>query len=368
MSGPSVALPSRRKSRWLALAFVVALGVFTALTVRDAGRPDVRLVAGGTFTGRDVDGRLVQVCLFEQVGGWQGWLYCEGREQTEWFSTTNRAHPWQAVVNVREREDVPKLPEPVVASTDDPLRLNATLPRTNGWASDTANLTRQFEHLSYRRLTGVRLWGWGGTSELHAQFPRLPVGSEFHDAINREIVRRCEAAAAEFTSEPLEFWRDNLRTRQPVTANAHELTSHWQLRLLATNVASFCVWSYDERGGNGNHSHWRGANFLATSAGLRELKLTDLLRPESNWQTTLRSRCEPKLASIGAPDRARQTVTDTRTDIDTFTLSPTGFQIYFDPYILGSGADGEFVVHFDYAELKDLLRTDGPAAFLPRAP
>ena len=28
-------------------------------------------------------------------------------------------------------------------------------------------------------------------------------------------------------------------------------------------------------------------------------------------------------------------------------------------------ADGEFVVHFDYAELKDLLRTNGPAALLP---
>ena len=51
--------------------------------------------------------------------------------------------------------------------------------------------------------------------------------------------------------------------------------------------------------------------------------------------------------------------------LDTFTLSPTGLQIYFNPYAIASGADGEFVVHFDYAELKDLLRDDGPALWLP---
>lgn len=360
--------PSPRRARWLVLAFVVALGVFTALTVRDAGQPAIRPAAGGTFTGRDVDGRLVQVCLFEHDGGWQGWLYREGREQTEWFSTTNRTHPWQAVVNVREREDVLKLPEPVVASAGGPLRLNATLPRTNGWASDTANLTRQFEHVSFRRLTGVRLWGWGGTQEFRAQFPRLPGGSEFYGAIGREIVRQCEAAAAEFTSEPLEFWRENLRLRQPTTMNAHELTAHWQLRLLTTNLASFCVWSYDEVGGNGNHSHWNGVNFVTMGTSVRELKIAELFRAEAGWQSELRDRCVPKLQGSGAPDRVWGTVTDARTDLDIFTLSETGLQLYFNPYILGSGADGEFVVHFDYAELKDLLRTDGPAALLHRTP
>ena len=35
-------------------------------------------------------------------------------------------------------------------------------------------------------------------------------------------------------------------------------------------------------------------------------------------------------------------------------------------YAIASRADGEFVVHFDYAELKDLLRTNGVAQLLPR--
>lgn len=368
MSSLSPAPSQPRLGRWLALAGTLALGVFTVLTVRDAGRPAVRPAAGGTFTGRDVDGRLVQICLFEQDGDWQGWLYREGREQTEWFSTTNRAHPWQTVVNVRDREEVPKPPEPIVTSTDDALRLNATLPRTNGWASDTANLTRQFEHLKFRQLTGLRLGPWGGTKEFIAQFPKLSGGSVFHAAITREIVHQCETAAAEFTSDPIEFWRENLSLRQPMVMNAHELTAHWQLRLLTTNVASFCVWSHDEVGGNGNHSHWRGENFVWEAEGIRPLRLVDLLGRRSDWPVELRQRCAQKLQGIGAPDYAQGAVTEETSAPAVFSLSPTGLQIYFNPYEIASGADGEFVVHFDYAELKDLLRSDGPATFLPRAP
>ena len=77
-------------------------------------------------------------------------------------------------------------------------------------------------------------------------------------------------------------------------------------------------------------------------------------------------RCVSKLKAISAPHP--EAVLDKHVALDVFTLSPTGLQIYFNPYAIASGANGEFVVHFDYGELKDLLRTDGPAAFLPRAP
>jgi hypothetical protein len=359
---------SSRRARWLVLVFVLALAGFSYLCWRDASRPPVRPVSGGTFTGRDVDGRLVQVCLFEQAGGWQGWLYREGHEQTEWFSTTNRAHPWQAVVNVREREDVPKPPEPVVASTDDPLRLNATLPRTNGWASDTANLTRQFEHVSFRRLTGLRLWGWGGTTEYHAQFPKLPDTTSFHVAVGREIIGRCERIATQFNSLAWDSWLNTVSHRTLPPFNEHQMVTHWQLRLLTTNLVSFCVWHHDQVGGNGNHSRWHGINFIAAAGGIRELKLSEFFHDSPNWGPELRARCVPKLTAVGAPKQAMERVIGAESVAYTSTFSPTGLQIYFNPYEIASGADGEFVVHFDYAELKDLLRTDGPAAFLPRAP
>jgi len=350
------------------LAFVFALGVFTVLVVRDAGRSAIRPAAGGTFTGRDVDGRLVQVCLFERNGNvdWSGWLYREGREQTEWFSSTSRAHPWQAVVNVREREDGTKLPEPVVASTDDPLRLNATLPRTNGWASDTANLTRQFEHLSYRRLTGFRLGRLGGTTEYWAQVPKLPGEQPFLAALEGQILTRCEERANLFTTGPLDFWKDNIRSRVFPAVNAFVVSDQWQLRLLTTNLASFVVCSYEAVRGSGNRSHWDGLTYQWQDGAVTWLRLGDIFKPMPDWKPVFRERCRLKLKTVGHP--APDSVEDDFIPLFHFTLSPSGLQIYFNSSTIASHGAGEFVIHFDYAELKDLLRTDGPAAFLPRVP
>ena len=371
MSGPFPAPPTSRKSRWLVVAFILALVGFTFLCWRDASRPPVRPAAGGTFTGRDVDGRLVYVNLFALESGWQGWLYRDGKEQAAWFFTTNRAHRWQATFNEREHEEFLTTAEPIlasavastVASTADVAKLNATFPRQAGATRETVSLTRQFEHLSYRRLAGVRLGRVGGTKEYLAQFPRLTEAGPFTAAVNREILRQCEEDAAEFTSEPFEFWKTMIQIRGLPGFNQHELTANWQLRLLTTNLASFSVWSYDATGGNGNHSHWRGANFLWEAGYLRIIPLDELFRTNLEWQAELRTRCVPKLKMIGAPKP--EAVLEQDVTLEVFTLSPTGLQIYFNPYAIASGADGEFVVHFGYGELKDLLRTNGPAALLP---
>lgn len=185
-------------------------------------------------------------------------------------------------------------------------------------------------------------------------------------AVNRAILSECETGAAEFNKEAFDFWKWMIRERQLPGFNQHEFTSNWQLRLFTTNLASFSVANYDASGGNGNHSHWLGANFIGTGDGVRPLALAELFSDRAGWEKELRVRCVPKLKVCAAP--RPEAVFDKFVDLDVFTLSPTGLQIYFNPYAIASGVDGEFVVHFDYAELKDLLRTNGPAAFLPRAP
>lgn len=365
MSGPATAPARSRSGHWLALAFALALGVFTLFTVRDAGQT-MRPTAGGTFTGRDVDGRLVQVNLFELRGGWQGWLYREGHGRAEWFVTERRAHPWTRTFPGRKRSDGEVPPDSTVTSSEELRRLNVTLTRRNLWGNDTANLTREFEHVSFRRRAGLRLGRVGGTQEYRAQFPALPETNTFLVAVNRAIRSHCETGAADFGKDAFGFWRRLVQERELPGFNQHEFTANWQLRLLTTNLASFSVANYDDSGGNGNHSHWRGANFVAAGADLRPLELKELFRDRSGWELELRTRCVPKLKECAAP--RPEAVFDKFVDLDVFTLSPTGLQLYFNPYAIASGADGEFVVHFDYAELKDLLRSDGPAALLPRAP
>jgi hypothetical protein len=238
------------------------------------------------------------------------------------------------VVNVREREDVPNLPEPVVASTGDPLRLNATLPRTNGWASDTANLTRQIEHLRYRRLTGLRLGQLGGTYEYAAQFPRLPDANPLFTLIHQHISSQCMAEAAHFTSVPFNPWLSMVRHRQLLGFNHFRLNSHWQLRLLTTNLTSFCVWTHDSVGGAGNHSQWQGATLISAGADVRELELSDLFPADPGpsdpdtaheWGLKLRERGVAKLKAIGAPEP--DSALRKNVSLSDFTLSPTGLQL-----------------------------------------
>ena len=366
MSGPSPAPPASCKGRWLAVALVLALAGFTFLCWRDASHPPVRPVGGGTFVGKDVDGRLVYVHLFELRTGWQGWLYREGWGRTEWFITKSRTHSWKETFHGRESDDGKAPPVSTVTSTDNPRQLNATLPRTNGWASDTANLMQQFEHVCFRRLAGMRFGRVGGTREYRAQFQRLPGTNAFLTALSQEILVQCEAGATEFNKEAFEFWEFMVRSHELPGFNQYEFKANWQVRLLTTNLASFSVWSHDATGGNGNHSNWSGENFIATGSGLRPLKIPELFREDYGWEKELRVRCVPKLKAASAP--RPEAVFDKDVELDVFTLSPTGLQIYFNPYAIASGADGEFVVHFDYAELKDLLRTNGPALFLPHAP
>ena len=372
MSGLPPAPPTHRNGRWLVLGFVLALAGFTFLCWRDASRSSVRPVAGGTFVGKDVDGRLVQVCLFEQTAGWhdeagwQGWLYRDELVETGWFSTKNRTQPWSESVVMRERGGLPTPPKSIIASTTDALKLNATLPRLASWGNDTANLSRQFEHLSFRRRLGLKLGRFGGTKEFRAQFPKLPAGVLFFDAVTAGMVQRFETRAGQFTQGIFAHWKEACALDWPATMSEWRVTENWQLRLLTTNLVSFCVFGHVETGGNGNHSRWRGENFVATDGGFHRLKMTELFGAGSDWEGELRVRCVPKLKAISAP--RPEAVLDKDVALDVFTLSPTGLQIYFNPYAIASGADGEFVVHFDYGELKDLLRTDGPAAFLPRAP
>ena len=371
MSAPSPQPGKARQFRWLLLGFAAALLACTFVSWHAAGKAPVQPVSGGTFLGYDVAGHLVRVHLFEldhtYLGhGWQGWLYREGQGRADFFFPPQRHSPWRAKAEARELDDGREPPESFIAATADPRELQATLPRLGAWGNDTTALHREFEHWQFRRRAGLRLGRLGGTQEYLAQFPHLPATNAFHAALNREIIAQCETAAAEFTSEPFSFWKDMVQMRDLPGFNEYTLSANWQLRWLTTNLASFYVWSYDETGGNGNHSHFHGANFLATADGLRELTLAELFRPEVDWRSELRTRCVPKLKADGAPTSAMEQVIQPDTAVDTFTLSPTGLQLIFNPYAIASGAEGEFVVHFDYAELKELLRPTGPAALLPR--
>ena len=45
-------------------------------------------------------------------------------------------------------------------------------------------------------------------------------------------------------------------------------------------------------------------------------------------------------------------------DMDTFTLSPKGIKVYFDPYAVGAYAEGPYEVFVPFSALPDVFAMD----------
>lgn len=348
----------------LASVVLGAVAVAVAgLVTRSFNAPPLRAEFGGTFSGHDLSGRTVVVHLFTGHDRWNGWLYREGLDQPRLAWTTGTNAPWKMQFLNFRRANPAESPVATVSSATEPRRLTAILKGAESEESALVELQLVSEHLSIRRRSGVSLGRYGGTKEFHAQIPQLPAGAPFYELVSYEITRTCLEHAEAFTKDIAAHWKEVGEGDYRTAMSRSRWPEYWQVRLLQTNLVSLMVFSLPETGSSGNPSRFRGENFAWIGGALQRLELTGLMVPGKDWESELRRRCVPKLAEIGA--RIPEGILEAAVSLEQFTLSPTGLQLYFNPYILGSGAEGAFIVHFDYGELLDLLRTNGPAITIP---
>jgi hypothetical protein len=315
--------------------------------------------AGATFRGVDASGHEVRVHQFGLVGyedapSWQGWVFQEGTGLYREEYTTNQ-EVWPLRWPDPKSKEEPTVEARRVGDEDGQPRLEIQF-----GPGAAILVTREFPHRVLNRKRGFTVNGWGCIKEYRGEFPDLRGGDELSRAVFREIRSRCVSEAREFTEGILTHTREAWQEGWPVTMSRWTLEEHWQVRLLSGDIASFTVWRYPNTGGNGNSTRFAGVNWIRDGDHLRELDLPDLFRSDVRWESQLRQRCVSKLARVHAPEPAD--VLDPRVHLSVFTMSPEGLQLYFNPYTVGSGADGAFVIHFDDAELADLVRPDGPLA------
>ncbi|HEX5708232.1 MAG TPA: DUF3298 domain-containing protein [Pyrinomonadaceae bacterium] len=98
----------------------------------------------------------------------------------------------------------------------------------------------------------------------------------------------------------------------------------------------------------------------------REVKLADLFRPGSNYMSTVARLCADDIARqkrrLGFEDiyeDQQGAVAEVLSGDATFFPSESGLVIIFDPYEVGSYAEGYYVVRLPYSSLRGLLRADG---------
>lgn len=339
---------------WVVAGLLLVIGALNLSQVRSRNPS-----TGSTFRGVDAVGHEIRVHLFKRVGyedapTWHGWVFQDGTGLLREEYTTNQ-DVWPLRWADSRSTGAPHVEARLVRDEEHPPRLAI---QTGG--DVVAIVSREFPHRVLHRRRGFAVNGWGCIKEYRGEFPDLRGGNELSRAVFREIRSRCVSEAREFTggilTQTWEAWNEGW----PVTMSHWSLEVHWQVRLLSDSLASLTVWRYPNTGGNGDPTRFAGVNWVRDGNHLRELDLSDLFRSYVRWEPQLRQRCVSKLARVHAPEPAD--VLDPRVHLSVFTMSPEGLQLYFNPYTIGSGADGAFVIHFDDAELADLVRPDGPLA------
>lgn len=342
----------RRLLGGLAASLLVPVGVLgiSRIAFQDAS-------AGATFRGVDPSGHEVRVHQFGLVGyedapTWQGWVFQDGAGLLRWEYTTNR-NVWPLRWTDSKSTGAPPVEARRVLDEEHPPRLAIQF-----GSEAEAILTREFPHRVLHRRRGFTVNEWGCVKEYRGEFPDLRDGNDLSRAVFREIRSRCVSEARKFTEGILTQTREAWNEGWPVTMSQWSLDEHWQVRLLTDHFASFAIWRYPNTGGNGDPTSFASVNWIWDGDHLRALELSDLFSSDLKWEPQLRQRCVPKLAQAHA--FAPTEVLDSRVDLSIFTMSPGGLQLYFNPYTIGSGAEGSFVIHFKDAELADLFRPDGP--------
>jgi len=127
----------------------------------------------------------------------------------------------------------------------------------------------------------------------------------------------------------------NLTSPYALITNTESAYNSPRLANLVTNTYVFTG------GAHGNY-FFRSYTFGAVEGPLRELKLADFFAKGSKWTqdltfallTKLRTRPSASSVESGAVREFHEE------DLKTFSIQPDGLTFYFDPYVLGSWADG----------------------------
>jgi hypothetical protein len=167
----------------------------------------------------------------------------------------------------------------------------------------------------------------------------------------------------DLVTKEVDTWRQSFQ-ELPLTSNSNgsSLSVTYTSSSVMRDIWSF---KFDSAFYADNAAH-PGLNSITLNYDLgqgRELSLSDLFLPGSNYLETISSYCVTELSKLqffDGPftDGAKPTVENYR----NWTLSPDGLTITFDTYQVGPGAAGPQQVVVPFSALKSILNPQGPLA------
>ncbi len=208
-----------------------------------------------------------------------------------------------------------------------------------------------------RRSASLRFRNYGISKKATTAWPRFLGADPFLQEVNAWV----ETAVSDRTDPFLKWTRDELegiwRWPELGASGEWDLGCRWTIVWRTNRLISLLEhYSSYTGGAHGNYGR-RGANFQWIGGRLRELTLADFFRHDSGWQQ--------RLAALVIDDLRRQKASGSDgIDADdpagfNFTFTPQGLQLHFDPYDVGSYAEGSFTVHLPWELLAPYLPTNG---------
>ena len=345
--------------------FLVALAVIAGAVLLRNNKDSIVMLDGGYFTGSVPGMGTVHLGIWEHEGGaakgslaWDDSghpVKLEGNRTKEgWFDMALvcwAAEDWTTNAWLWLRSD--KASGGIVGVWKS---------RTNGFLAHFS-LRREAATAAIRATSNLRVGRYGNSRKFAFVLPQSdcarPGG---FGSFGEELLRLALEERNEFMSE--RFWTAVEGVRWPSYGNQWEYGATCQIRHLTTNLCSLVVHAYPNRGGCGDPTRYISFSYWSDAGTLKRVALRDLFKDGSGWEAFIRRYCSDDLKRQGAWDFQCESPPPVGAELDVFTWSRSGLQIYFNPYQVGCGAEGSYVVNVPFTALARFLRRDGPLRHL----
>lgn len=167
-------------------------------------------------------------------------------------------------------------------------------------------------------------------------------------AANDAAWKNIRTNAAQVVKIAKEEAKSEFGLRSPYTVQVDTIASYNTPRL-----ASLVTGNYQYTGGAHGNYFFRAYNYGAIEGPLRPLKTRDFFAKGSNWTQDVTFAIFAKIRSNPAASWVQQgEIREFKEqDLQTIGIHADGLTFYFDPYALGSWADGPFKIKLSIEEL-----------------
>jgi hypothetical protein len=218
------------------------------------------------------------------------------------------------------------------------------------------------------RQAGIRVMNRGRTTTYRGLYPEFVNPTPLDRAAETWARSTLRRSALEFTSVYRDFhdaW-ETFRHGSTIV-NTWICDESCSIRFRSDRFVSLLFESYIQTGGAHGNFRSRSSTFYSSGRETARLELADLFRPGSNWESELIRRLAEEDRRQGIAYQSGERLEGKSLEIlSCWTIERDGLHFLFDPYVIGSFADGTQEITLPFDQILDLLRDSGPAADLPR--